>query len=201
MTQSFLDKSSLRKQILAQRKNLSVAQMEYASQNLAQKFQPLIQKYHPKIIASYQPIRNEISPIYIEQMLKEHDIVIIYPRIVEQDKPLIFHEGTKFITGKYGISEPHPDNIVHIPDMVLCPLVGVTQDGIRLGYGGGYYDRTLQALDYPVAVGLGYDFQLLENLPCDDYDVKMNDVIVGQSEVMGFMQSPCHSEAKPKNLP
>jgi 5-formyltetrahydrofolate cyclo-ligase len=81
-------------------------------------------------------------------------------------------------TGKFGLSEPLPQTPEVVPDqieLVVVPGVAFDQSGNRLGHGNGYYDRYLNRAGLrTVKLGLAYDFQVVEQLPVDDLDVKMD---------------------------
>ena len=93
----------------------------------------------------------------------------------------IEHFPGDLIPGNYGILEPDP---LRTPfesgfdlDLILVPDMAFTEHGYRLGYGGGYYDRFLEAEpDHPL-VALCYDFQMLDEIPVEPHDVKMDKVI------------------------
>ncbi|MCB1433869.1 MAG: 5-formyltetrahydrofolate cyclo-ligase, partial [Alphaproteobacteria bacterium] len=71
-----------------------------------------------------------------------------------------------------------------LPDVTIAPLVGFDADGFRLGYGGGFFDRTLAAMaQKPLTIGVGYDFQRMASIRPQPYDVPM-DVIVTECSVL-----------------
>lgn len=84
---------------------------------------------------------------------------------------------------KYGILEP--DELIPAVkkediDLIILPGVAFDKSGGRLGYGGGYYDKYLNSCPQDICkVALCYDFQIVENVPVEEHDVKANDVIIG----------------------
>ncbi|MBT3533895.1 MAG: 5-formyltetrahydrofolate cyclo-ligase, partial [Rhodospirillaceae bacterium] len=82
--------------------------------------------------------------------------------------------GDAMTTSTFGVSEPLASAAAVTPDVVATPFLAYNAQGFRLGYGGGYYDRTLRALRQSVpgllAVGLGYAAQDMAALPYDDHD-------------------------------
>lgn len=77
------------------------------------------------------------------------DLELALPVVVQRDAPLVFRPwtiDTPMRTGAYGIAEPDTDAVV-VPDVILLPALGFTQEADRIGYGGGYYDRTLAGFD------------------------------------------------------
>jgi 5-formyltetrahydrofolate cyclo-ligase len=105
------------------------------------------------------------------------------PAIAGKGKPLLFRAwtpGDLMDKGVWGIAEPKADKPAVEPDVVLVPLLAFDRQGWRLGYGGGFYDRTLQELRArkPIAaVGLAYEGQEVEAVPRLDYDQQLDWVL------------------------
>jgi len=100
------------------------------------------------VIAGYAPINHEIDVWPLLTNLQENGSRIVLPVIMGTEKPLVFREWTpksKMEVDRYGVSYPASGETL-IPQLILLPLLGFTQTGDRLGYGGGYYDRTLDSL-------------------------------------------------------
>lgn len=119
------------------------------------------------------------------------------PVIRQPRMPLEFHAwtpGAPMRAGHHGIPEPLAEERV-IPDVLLIPCVGFDNDGYRLGYGGGYYDRTLAAWpadQLPVTVGIAYETCRVEVLPRDTHDLPL-DCVVTDGGVLyraGFALTP-----------
>ena len=98
-------------------------------------------------------------------------------------KPLIFRAwtpGDAMDQGVWGIAEPKPDKPELEPDVLLVPLLAFDRAGWRMGYGGGFYDRTLRGLacaQAVIAVGLAYDEQNIDAVPHLDYDERLDWVL------------------------
>lgn len=100
------------------------------------------------VIAAYWPFRKEpdIRSLLEDLHAMGHEIVL--PKIIEKNAPLQFFywdPGAPLVTGHFGLLEPEAKEIADIPDIVLLPMLGYGENGERLGYGGGYYDRTIAA--------------------------------------------------------
>ncbi|HFB55447.1 MAG TPA: 5-formyltetrahydrofolate cyclo-ligase [Hellea balneolensis] len=141
----------------------------------------------PRIIAAYMPLRSEIDPRPLMQALTEsgagagYDLAL--PCIKRKHHPLVFRRyefGDKLKGGAYGTREPQSGAALCVPDIVLLPLLAFSRDGERLGYGGGYYDRTLaelRASQKIFACGLAYSGQEVPTLTSGEHDQKLDGVL------------------------
>ncbi len=141
----------------------------------------------------YFPYKNEISTDQIIDELSKHSNNIYMPRIVSENKLKfnIFKEGESLRKNKYGIDEVLNNNYIspELLNIMLIPFVGIDKKGYRLGYGGGYFDRTLEKLkskkDKPLFVGLGYDYQILDKHFGENHDIKY-DLVITESRVLSY---------------
>lgn len=123
--------------------------------------------------ASYAAVGPEIDPVHIEHGMGPH----AFPRV--SGRNLYFHitGWQDLVPGTLGIPEPPVTAPLVMPDLVLVPLLAATPAGLRLGQGGGYYDRTLLALRSRgpvVAIGLAWDIQVTDTLPSDPWDESLD---------------------------
>lgn len=127
-----------------------------------------------KVVGTYYAVGSEVTT---ELIIKRATILgkkIALPR-VEEDK-ITFYElsSTKsLIRGRFGILEPPPYEQMNDIDILIVPGIAFDKKGNRLGYGMGFYDRLLSC-KRTFSIGLAYSFQLLENLPHDKYDKRLN---------------------------
>jgi len=141
------------------------------------------------VIGAYYPTNRELDPVLLVDSLIDKDMKVSLP-VIEKDSRILkfanWHNGIELDCGKHDI--PHPiidDNTQWLePDIFLIPLLAFDQQGYRLGYGGGYYDATLdyyrQKKDI-TAIGLAYAKQAcLFNLPSEEHDIKMDWIITEQ---------------------
>jgi 5-formyltetrahydrofolate cyclo-ligase len=126
------------------------------------------------VIAGYYPIRDEIDCLPLMDVLAAQGRVLALP-FARDDGLLDFiawRPGEALRPGPFNI--PYPaDGAVVLPVVLLVPLLAFDARGHRLGYGGGNYDRTLERLrarQEVTAIGLAYDFQEAERLPCESHD-------------------------------
>lgn len=139
-----------------------------------------------QIVSGYWPINGELDITPLSVKLSGMGIHYCLPVMRKGDLELDFcvcDETTKFKTGTYGIQEPvfEKESDKVIPDILIVPLLAFDRSGTRLGYGGGYYDKTLSLLKKHkrvTSVGLAYDQQIcLFPLPKEDHDVPLDWVI------------------------
>lgn len=110
------------------------------------------------VIAAYWPIRAEPDLISLYRRIWARGWRLALPRVLGKDQPLEFglmSPQSRLITAGFGVKIPDPFETV-APDLLVIPCVAFRADGYRLGYGGGFYDRTLALRPVP-AIGVGYD--------------------------------------------
>lgn len=131
-------------------------------------------------VASYWPSRNEADPRLLAAKLYRLGHPILLPKVDGLNEPLSFRlwrEGDMLEVTAHNVSEPSSSAPVGVPDAVLVPLLAFDARGYRLGYGGGYYDRTLMALRRrgPIlVVGVAYAAQEVSSLPSDSHDERLD---------------------------
>jgi len=138
-------------------------------------------------VAAYIPIHSEIDTWPLMRALVDAGHSLALPCIKRKAHPLEFRKftlGDKLRRGAFGTREPMRDAPIVTPNIVLLPLLAYGRDGYRLGYGGGFYDRTLALLrqnkanDREIfACGVAYSGQEVPTLPTDQYDEKLDGVL------------------------
>ncbi|RBI83879.1 5-formyltetrahydrofolate cyclo-ligase [Rhodosalinus halophilus] len=140
-------------------------------------------------LAGYLPIRTEIDPRPAMTEAARHGPVGV-PVIRGKGLPLVFSRWApdcRLVPGPFGAAIPETEALI-VPEVLIVPLVAFDRYGGRLGYGGGFYDRTLAGLraEGPVlAIGFAYAAQEAEDLPRDATDEPL-DMIVTEEGVMSF---------------
>lgn len=128
------------------------------------------------VFAGYMPIGSEIDCVPLMRRLTESDVALCLPVVAGPDAPLIFRRWSpddRLVTGSFGISEPLGTAAQVAPQVVLVPMLAFDRVGNRLGYGGGYYDRTLKQLRANgdvIAIGVAFAGQLRDKVPVSDAD-------------------------------
>ncbi|MTH57604.1 5-formyltetrahydrofolate cyclo-ligase [Paracoccus litorisediminis] len=139
-----------------------------------------------EVLSGYWPMRDEADP---RPAMKQHDGPVCLPVVTGPARPLVFrlYDG-RLDSGGFGTSHPPEDAPEMQPQVLIVPLAGFDRAGHRLGYGGGYYDRTLRALrdQGPVtAIGFAYAVQEIRAIPAEPTDEPL-DFIVTDREILRF---------------
>jgi 5-formyltetrahydrofolate cyclo-ligase len=126
------------------------------------------------------PIRGEYDARRLVEKLRERGAVTALPVIVAPRQPLVFrewHPGVALGSGPLGIAYPVGSELV-VPTALLLPMIGWDASGHRLGYGGGYFDRTLASLaPRRVVIGVSYELAKIETIRPQSWDIPMDWVV------------------------
>lgn len=181
-------KAALRTVARQKRANLSSSERAEAAQTVCNLFFGQVPLGYADVVAAYWRIRDELDcqPILVRLMDSFQPVVL--PVVQGPDQPLdlrIWEQGTPLYEAGFGTLAPSEQAPRAEPDLVLMPLLGFDSKGTRLGYGGGYYDRTLATLrKTPKLIGLAFATQEFDMIPRDSHDVPLDAVITEQ----GFRQ-------------
>lgn len=171
------EKRALRKQFETARDALVTTD---AAQQAAERFPA---ERLPKIVAGTFPMRSELDPRPLMKRLEALGATLALPRTPKKGQPLVFHRwnsDTQFVTSRFGVTEPVPETPVVEPDLLLVPLLAFDATGARLGYGGGFYDVTLETLRRTrqvFAVGFAFAGQEVPSLPMEPHDQRLDAVL------------------------
>jgi 5-formyltetrahydrofolate cyclo-ligase len=141
------------------------------------------------VVSIYWPIRSELNTRSLIEALCERGFKVGLPIMLAVKRPLVFRAftpGDELAKGPFGLSEPSSDKAPVEPDIVFAPLAAFDRNGYRLGYGGGLYDATLNAMraKRPVtAIGVAYALQEADVIPTEPHDQKL-DFIVTERETI-----------------
>ena len=182
-------KSALRLQAHAARAALRQAYRSEAAEAVARLFFEHINLSSGDIVAAYWPIRDELDCQAIMVRLMEASHILVLPAVTGSERLLemrVWEQGASLFAAGFGTLAPSPLAPQAQPDIVLIPLLGFDRAGTRLGYGGGYYDRTLASLPKkPKLVGLAFAAQELPLIPREAHDFPL-DVVITEAEVRFF---------------
>jgi 5-formyltetrahydrofolate cyclo-ligase len=135
--------------------------------------------YAGKVVSGYMPMRTEIDPL---AAMAAHQGVVGVPVIPGKSVPLRFREwtpGCEMVTGTFGAMIPASGVMVE-PEVLIVPLLSFDARGYRLGYGGGYYDRTLEVLRGKrptLAVGFAFAAQEVQEVPIEATDQRLDAIV------------------------
>ena len=135
------------------------------------------------VVSAFWPFRSELDLRPLLHRLHEAGQVIALPVVVSKRSPLLFRlwtPDTSLEVGCFGVAIPPRSAPVVEPDWLLVPLLAFDNKGYRLGYGGGFYDRTLAALRVRktiFAIGAGYDGQRVDQVPRGTDDGRLDAIV------------------------
>jgi 5-formyltetrahydrofolate cyclo-ligase len=144
-------------------------------------------------IGFFWPLKGEYDPRPLVRSLHAKGTRLALPVVVEKAKPLIFREwwpGMAMTSGIWNIPVPATGEPV-APNLLLVPMIGFDRQAYRLGYGGGYYDRTLAALPTrPRTVGIGFELSRIATIYPQPHDIPMDLVVTER----GLFPAPADSK-------
>ena len=135
------------------------------------------------VVALYHPIKDELDTKPLASELLGRGYLIALPVVVKKQAPLIFRKfrhGDPLEEGAYGVPVPTEAAAEVLPDIIVAPLLGFDRAGGRLGYGGGFYDRTLEQLRSQkalLAVGYAYGAQEVDAVPLSRQDQRLDWIV------------------------
>ena len=136
------------------------------------------------VVSAFLSFGDELDTAPLLRTLYTQGFKLCLPVMQGRNQPLGFRAwspGDALVTVQWGIQEPQPTQPAVTPDILLIPLLAFDRHGNRLGYGGGYYDRTLAARragnHLCLAIGLAYDAQEVDAVPHLDYDQRLDGVL------------------------
>lgn len=194
MTQANPDKIKVetRKQAAASRAAASKANPE-AAEKLAKFSEHLIAEFNPQNIAGYWPIKSELDVFpLLSALAMTPKVGLCLPITGAPETALSFHRwqlGEALDIGPYNTRQPFPDKEELLPDLMLLPLLAFDKKLNRLGYGGGFYDRTLASLAHKgntiTAIGIAYESQKMDKVPTGYFDRPLDGVLTPSGLIMG----------------
>lgn len=187
-------KKQVRREAAAIRARLHAQHAVSAAEGLAETGSLHLGAGEERIIAGYFPIRSEINVLPLMRRLGAAGWVTALPEIVAADRPLRFRlwrPDDPTVHGALGIAAPGGDAPVIKPDVLLVPLLAFDRLGFRLGYGGGFYDRTLAALRREgavLALGVAFAGQEITMVPRAELDQPLDGILTERSVIAPDLQ-------------
>jgi 5-formyltetrahydrofolate cyclo-ligase len=192
---SFVDeeKAIVRRDALTRRNALPADLRAQAAEVIASR--PFPVSVAPGVIVSgFMPLKSEINPLPLMRKLAGAGAKLALPVIDARGKPLIlraFTFGDALNSGQWGIREPRPEAPEVVPDIMLVPLLAFDRTGHRVGYGAGYYDRTIakfRATKSALAVGIAFATQEIEVVPITERDARL-DLVLTERDVIDLRET------------
>ncbi|MBQ3529265.1 MAG: 5-formyltetrahydrofolate cyclo-ligase [Oscillospiraceae bacterium] len=175
-----MDKKALRKEIREKKRAMTREEIISRSEKLGELFLSTEAYQNAKTVYGYLPYNQEVRTVpMLEQALRDGKKVAVPKIYGDTMKFLYLDDLSQVEKNSMGIPEPVADTPVAEDKtaLVLMPGVAFTKKGDRIGYGGGFYDRFLaEEPDHPT-LALCYDFQIVEHLPTEDYDIPVDTVL------------------------
>jgi 5-formyltetrahydrofolate cyclo-ligase len=192
-----------RDRLIAARESLDAPTLERFRQRLDAHLWRAFPGLAAATLAFCWPIRKEYDARRLAQRLRESGAVTALPVVVAPRQPLVFrewHPGVALASGPLGIPYPVDSDAV-VPTAALVPMNGWDEAGFRLGYGGGFFDRTLASLARkPAVIGVSYELARMKTIRPQDWDIPMDWVVTERGvyrrdpEGLVFLGAPADGE-------
>lgn len=177
MNENAKDKKTLRSKMKQLRKERA-----YQTEDGVKNFFSLSEVKRAETFFVYKSFASEFDTKKLIDTLLKQGKKVYLPRVERQDMVAVLYQDKDTMSkSNYGIEEPLGKAYSGKIDMAVIPLLAVTKDGARLGYGGGYYDKFLKNRDC-LKIAYCYDFQIVDDVPKEEHDVLV-DLIVTDKQV------------------
>lgn len=188
---SFVFRSDLRRQKLAARTALDQTSHSALAKRIEAHLAALLLPLPPLSLAFCAPIRGEFDMRPLAALLLNRNWQVAMPVVAEVNAGMRFRVWTpasEMGTDRHGIPFPLNGTII-VPAIVLLPLVAFDNQGFRLGYGGGYFDRTLaEMVPRPLAIGVGFELGHVDDIRPQEHDVPL-DAVVTETGIVRHIQA------------
>ena len=173
------DKKVLRKEFIERRNKMAQEQVALASDAIFLYVKAYMQKSNFKTIFCYESYKNEVQTRSIMEYFFKKGKDVYIPVVTGAEMRLAkWAPDMTYTINRFGIKEPQSPVFYTGPiDAAIVPGLAFTKDGVRLGYGGGYYDKWFAENPEVYKIGLCYRWQLVSTLPEEHFDIRMNTVI------------------------
>ena len=173
-----------RERLIAARLAVSADTRAAMSNRIAAGLDALIGDIAGRMVSLYWPFRGEPDLRAWMASVNERGGRTALPVVIEKGQPLVFRPykpGDRLEKGVWNIPIPAEGDPV-LPDIVISPIVGIDPGKYRLGYGGGFFDRTLAAMPFrPLVIGVGYELQRIATIYPQPHDIPMTTVVTEAS--------------------
>jgi 5-formyltetrahydrofolate cyclo-ligase len=176
-------KAQLRQTAMLLRAGLSDCNKDAAANSLIEFAEGFDPQSPVDVVSGYVPIGSEIDDMAVLTRFHQRGFTLGLPVVTAKATPLTFlkyRPGDRLVKGNFDVFTPEPSAAIVIPTILLVPLLAFDRSGYRLGYGGGFYDRTLALLRQQrqiKAIGLGFSGQEVDAVPHDALDQPLDAVL------------------------
>jgi len=180
-------KAEIRRRFLEMRDALSDEEILGRSRMVGKEFLRFVDHHETGRIALYASLRREVQTRELFEELKKRGKTIFFPRVAGKNLEWVQTDDLSGLSpGRWGIEEPRPGTSVPLRkgDLVVIPGVAFDEAGGRLGFGHGFYDRSLKDLDV-TKIGLAFDFQIVAQLPREAGDLRCHFIITEKRIIEG----------------
>jgi 5-formyltetrahydrofolate cyclo-ligase len=177
-------KSKMRELLVQKRRMLPSAERAMFSEQVLQQLEQMHCFRDAKTVLLYYPVQNELDVLPLVKKYKREK-TLLFP--VSHRRGITVHPyaGNEHMhRGKFGIPEPTTPAYEGKIDLIIVPGVAFDAKGRRLGRGGGYYDRFIKKQTHAVLVGVGYDFQLVDEVPAARHDQRVHRIILPSKTIL-----------------
>ena len=182
MSTAYPDRKALRRELIARREALFSEERWLLSQKIGAHLLTLLESLKPVSLGFCWPYRGEVEllPFVKTWLAADTDRNAALPVLPDRPGPLEFRAwrpDSQMLADRFGIPYPAEGERLH-PELLLVPVNGFDARGFRIGYGGGFFDRTLAALDpVPVTVGVGFELARLEHIENEPHDKPLDWIV------------------------
>jgi 5,10-methenyltetrahydrofolate synthetase len=178
-------KAALRRHLKAERASLDGPGKRERDRRIGEQVVAWWRRTRPPLLAVYWPLSGEPDLLDTYQMLAREGAALALPVVVRRDAALAFAAwtpGEAMVTDSMGVAVPADLRTVERPPALLVPCLGFNEDRYRLGYGGGFYDRTLAPSPRPCTLGIAYACQQVQ-FGADEHDVPLDIIVTEETRV------------------
>lgn len=176
-----MDKKELRKQIRNRKRQFTADELNELSVPVMNRLLGMPEVINAKTILLYYSLPDEVNTHQTVELLARQGKTVLLPKVIDgENMEIRIYESSEDLTeGSYGIMEPNGKLFTDYDkiDTAVIPGMSFDADYNRLGRGKGYYDRFLKNIPQAYKIGVCFDFQKEQNIPHDEYDIKMDTVI------------------------
>lgn len=176
-----MDKKELRKQIRNRKRQFTADELNELSVPVMNRLLGMPEVINAKTILLYYSLPDEVNTHQTVELLARQGKTVLLPKVIDgENMEIRIYESPEDLTeGNYGIMEPNGKLFTDYGkiDTAVIPGMSFDADNNRLGRGKGYYDRFLKNIPQAYKIGVCFDFQKEQNIPHDEYDIKMDTVI------------------------